>query len=387
MAFKPAAEIHIAQRVIGPGHPTYFIADVAANHDGDLDRAKALIHAAAEAGADAAKFQHFTADTIVSDYGFKALGLQQSHQASWGKSVYEVYEDASIDPEWTPILKETCDDAGIHFFTSPYSLELVDAIDPYVPAYKIGSGDITWDDILLHMATKGKPLLLATGASEMSEVERAMGVLLEKTADVVLMQCNTNYTGSPENFRHVNLNVLNTYAKQWPGIVLGLSDHTPGDATVLGAVALGTTVIEKHFTDDTSRPGPDHGFSMTPKTWSAMVTRTRELEAAPASGPDAALDIARGMLDATEGSTFDAALGSGEKHVEDNERETVVLQHRTVRITRDLTAGGELREEDLTILRPCPPGAISHIRLDKIIGRTTTRDLHAGEHLRWTDLE
>src|SRR4051794_20438087 len=118
-------EIEIAGRQIGPDHPTYFIADIAANHDGDLDRAKALIHRAAEAGADAAKFQHFKAASIVSDKGFRSLGGQQAHQSQWKKSVFEVYQDASVSLDWTPTLREACDQSGIAFFTSPYALDLV----------------------------------------------------------------------------------------------------------------------------------------------------------------------------------------------------------------------------------------------------------------------
>ena len=139
----PEPVLQIQDRKIGHHYPTYFVADIAANHDGDLERAKDLIYLSAEAGADAAKFQHFRAETIVSDYGFRNLGAQQSHQAAWRKSVFEVYKDASVSPDWTGTLKETCDKAGITFFTSPYAVDLVDHIDPHVPAYKSGSGDIT----------------------------------------------------------------------------------------------------------------------------------------------------------------------------------------------------------------------------------------------------
>ena len=169
----------IAGKHINSKQPTYFIADIAANHDGDLERAKSLIWMAKEAGADAAKFQHFTADTIVSDYGFRSMGSQQAHQSTWNKSVYEVYQAASVDLGWTPVLKETCDKAGIAFFTSPYAFELVDAVDPFVPAYKIGSGDITWLEIVRHIASKGKPYILATGASSIDEVDRAVKQLLK----------------------------------------------------------------------------------------------------------------------------------------------------------------------------------------------------------------
>lgn len=354
------SDLIIAGQRICASQPTYFIADIAANHDGDLERAKALIWLAKEAGADAAKFQHFKAETIVSDHGFRSMGTQQAHQSSWNKSVYEVYQDASVDLGWTPALKETCDKAGIAFFTSPYALELVDAIDSFVPAYKIGSGDITWLDIVRHIASKGKPYILATGASSMDEVDRAVQAGFQVNPQLALLQCNTNYTGSLENFRYIQLNVLRTYRAMYPEMVLGLSDHTPGHSCVLGAVALGARIIEKHFTDDCTRVGPDHKFSMDPATWREMVERTRELE---------------------------FALGNGIKRVEKNELETVVVQRRCLRTTSALSAGHQLRSEDLIPLRPCPADAVSPAEIKQIIGLTLRRSKQKGEHLTRLDLE
>lgn len=354
-----STRLDIGGNRIGLGYPTYFIADIAANHDGDLERAKHLIRLAAEAGADAAKFQHFRAETIVSDAGFQALGVQQSHQAKWAKSVFEVYRDASVDLAWTAALKETCDEAGIAFFTSPYAFDLVDAVDPYVPAYKIGSGDITWLEMIEYIAAKGKPCLLATGASTSEDVRRAVEAAQRINPCLALLQCNTNYTASRENFKYVRLNVLKTYREMYPDLVLGLSDHTPGHATVLGAVALGARIIEKHFTDDTRRIGPDHAFSMDPRTWREMVDRTRELE---------------------------LSLGTGVKKVEDNERETVVLQRRAIRLRSDLTAGTQLAREHLSPLRPCPADAVSPSDLAMVVGTTLRQSMKAGEYLRWNDL-
>ena len=333
---------------------------MAANHDGDLERAKELIRLAAEAGADAAKFQNFLAATIVSDHGFRALGGQQSHQASWRKSVYEVYDAAALPVEWTETLRDTCAEAGIDYLTAPYDLALVDRLAPYVCAWKLGSGDITWHDNIEMLAASGKPLLIATGASDMNEVRMAMDVARRHTNDLVLMQCNTNYTASVENFRHVALNVLKTYADAFPDVVLGLSDHTPGPATVLGAVTLGARVIEKHFTDDTGREGPDHKFSMDPAGWREMVDRTRELE---------------------------AALGPSEKCVMDNERETVVLQRRAVRTARAIAAGEVLTAADLTVLRPCPGDALPPYRMHEVVGRATRADLEAGACVRPADVQ
>ncbi len=357
--YAPSREIRIQNKVIGPNHPTYFIADIAANHDGDIERAKDLIYLAAEAGADAAKFQHFKAETIVSDYGFKALGGQKSHQAKWKKSVFEVYQDASVSLDWTSILKDTCDKAKITFFTSPYAFDLVDHVDPYVPAYKIGSGDITWIEMIEYIAAKKKPYILASGASTMDDVHRAVSAALRINPSFALMQCNTNYTASLDNFKYIQLNVLRTYREMYPEMILGLSDHTPGHATVLGAIALGARVIEKHFTDDTSRTGPDHAFSMDPRTWREMVDRSRELE---------------------------MALGTGVKVVEQNERETVILQRRAIRLKCDVPAGTELQREHLTVLRPCPEDGLPPYHLGKVIGRSVRRAMKAGEHVRWADL-
>ncbi len=356
----PNSTLEINNKKIGRYFPTYFVADIAANHDGDLARAVDLIYLAAEAGADAAKFQHFKAETIVSDYGFKNLGGRQSHQASWNKSVFDVYKSASVNLDWTNILKETSDKAGIAFFTSPYALDLVDYIDPYVPAYKIGSGDITWIEMVKYIASKQKPYLLATGASTLDEVHRAVSAGLEINSRMCLMQCNTNYTASLENFKYVQLNVLRTYHEMYPEMILGLSDHTPGHSTVLGAVALGARMIEKHFTDDLNRAGPDHSFSMDFKAWREMVNSTRELE---------------------------NALGLGVKEVEDNEKDTVVLQRRAIRTAVNISSGTLLRREHLTVLRPCPKDALSPFLMDECIGKRVRRDINTGEHLKWTDLE
>jgi sialic acid synthase SpsE len=141
-------EIKIDNRLIGPGHPTYFIADIAANHDGDLDRALLLIRLAKEAGADAAKFQNFQAAKIVSDYGFSHMNSQVSHQATWKKSVFQVYKEASVPFDWPPVLKVECNKIGIEFLTSPYDYEAIEAVDPYLPAFKIGSGEIDWIETL-----------------------------------------------------------------------------------------------------------------------------------------------------------------------------------------------------------------------------------------------
>ena len=297
--------------------PTYFIADIGANHDGSLARAKKLIRLAKLAGADAAKFQHFSAKTIVSDVGFKKLKNLKSHQSKWKKSVFSVYQAASINKKWTKILKKFCDKIDIEFMTSPYSMEIVDEINPYVNVIKIGSGDITWIDIIKKIASKKKLGIIATGASNFKEVETAVKEYLKINQSLVLMQCNTNYTGDLENIKYSNLNVINKFKKKFPKVVLGLSDHTFGHVTVLGAVMLGARVIEKHFTDSNDREGPDHKFSMNPSSWREMILRTRELE---------------------------KALGDQDKVIMKNEKETVVLQRRAIRAKKKIKCNEQERD-------------------------------------------
>ena len=346
--------IRIGQRLLALDQPSYFIADIAANHDGDLARAKDLIWLAKAAGADCAKFQHFKADKIVSDRGFRSLGSQQSHQAAWTKPVFEVYRQYELNREWNVELVATARAAHIDFMTTPYDDEAVDSVNAFVPAWKIGSGDITFVSFIERVARTGKPLMLATGASSQADVDRAVQAVLAVNRQLVLMQCNTNYTGALENFVHINLNVLKTYALRYPGLLLGLSDHSPGHATVLGAIALGARAIEKHFTDDNGRQGPDHGFAMNPRAWREMVQRSRELE---------------------------AALGDGVKRVEANEAQTAVLQQRCLRATRDLPAGHVLAAHDLEALRPAPDGAARPYELPQLLGRRLASALQAGDAL------
>lgn len=350
--------IKLGNNKVGVGHPLYFIADIAANHDGDIQRAFKLIEIAKEVGADAAKFQNFKAKTIVSQKGFDQLGGQFSHQSSWKKSVYQVYDDASVSYEWTQKLKEKCDDVGIEYFTSPYDFDSVDHVDPFLNVYKIGSGDISWLEIIKYIAQKDKPVLLATGASTLDDVKRAMTVLESHISDVVLMQCNTNYTAAHENFKYINLNVLKTYKQLYPNVVLGLSDHTHGHATVLGAIALGAHVFEKHFTDDNSRGGPDHKFAMNPITWKTMVKNANELY---------------------------LSMGDGIKQVEENELETVIVQRRALRYNNNLPAGHIITNQDIIAVRPMPGNGIPPYEKIKLIGKALDKQVFADELTKWED--
>jgi N-acetylneuraminate synthase len=321
--------------------PTYFIADIAANHDGSLNRALELIRLCAEAGANAAKFQNFKAETIVSSKGFADLGAKLTHQASWDKDVFQVYKEAELPLEWTEDLIAECEKNRIDYFTAPYDLDYIDYFADKMSYFKIGSGDITWRESIERIALHGKPILLATGASNLEEVKRTVSLIESANIPYVLMQCNTNYTGQEDNFDYLNLLALEEFKREFPKAVLGLSDHSRGHVAVIGAVALGARVVEKHFTDDTTRNGPDHAFSLDPEKWKRMVNDTRILE---------------------------RTLGTGIKKVEPNEIDARVVQRRCLRFASDLDAGHTLTRNDLVSLRPAPMDSVDPFQIEKFIG-------------------
>ncbi len=349
-------DIKIGDKTIGLNHPTYFIADIGSNHEGSLERALTLIDLAAESGANAAKFQHHRADMRDSDYGYQNLG-QLSHQANWDGSVYEICKKAETPWDWTPKLAERCEQAGIHFFSTPYDLEAIEMLDPFSPAHKIGSGDITYTDMLKEVAKKGKPILLATGASTMRDVERAVNTIKEirpSDSEIILMQCNTNYTAADENYDNLNIRAIETYKKRFPSVALGLSDHTQDESIIVGAVTLGARTIERHFTDDTTRSGPDHAFAMDPAHWKRMVEATRTLE---------------------------RALGNGVKELQPNEQETVVVQRRCLRATQNIPKGTTITEDMLMAMRPAPEESIKPFDKFRVMGTTAIQDIPKGDYL------
>jgi len=341
----------IGRNFISKTSPVYFIADIAANHDGNLDRAKKLIRLCAKAGANAAKFQHFKAKTIISQRGFDKVG-KITHQSKWNKSVYEVYNKASINFKWTSELKKECKKNGIDFLTSPYDLDYVDQLEKYICAYKIGSGDITWLEILKKISKKQLPVIIASGAATLEEVKQAIKTIIANNKKIVLMQCNTNYTNSIENYHYVNLNVLTSYKRIFGDkVILGLSDHTQGHVTVLGAVALGAKVIEKHFTDDNNRNGPDHAFSMNFKTWKSMVEDTRSLE---------------------------KALGDGIKKIEKNEIQSSLIQKRSIYAINDIKKN-QVFKNNITVLRPALKNHLPANKLSWLKNRKAKKDIKKGE--------
>lgn len=340
------------------------IADIGANHDGCLSKAIDLIYLAAESGADVAKFQNFRAETIVSDSAFRRLGRSGTHQDSWKQSVFEVYKNASMPLEWVEDLASSCTEAGIEFMTSVYDLDLLDYVNSYVSAYKIGSGDVTFHEMLRRTATFGKPMIIATGASTSNQVERAVEIVrLEGCKELALLQCNTNYSGEDQaNIACLNLNVLDEYRDRYPDVVLGLSDHTRSEETVVAAVAKGCRIIERHFTADQNLAGPDHGFACAPRDFIKM----RELA-------DKTLTL----------------LGTGGKKIETNEFESSVVQRRALRARSNLAVGHVIEKEDVIALRPCGPGELlpTDENMSSLVGKVLNRELKAHDAFELEALE
>ena len=274
---------------------------------------------------------------------------------SWGRTVSEVFRDVEFSMEWHQEIADYCKSTGIDFSTSPYFKEAVDlCADMKLPFIKIGSGEITWLEMIDYAASIGIPVMLATGDATMSEIDEAVRTI-EKTGnkDLVLMQCITNY---PSKIESANVNVLKTYQNAF-GCLTGYSDHSPGHVVALASVVLGGRVVEKHFTLDKTDKGPDHPHSMEPKEFKFMVDSIREVE---------------------------RAMGSTCKEVVAEESETVLVQRRCLYAKRDLKKGQIITSDDLDVLRPALgiPPKFKYT----LIGKTVNKDIPARDPIFWEDL-
>lgn len=354
MGLRFPKEISIGSRMIGEGHPSYIIAEIGANFDHNIEKAKRLILAAKECGADCAKFQSFLSEKIVSGKGFARMQLKGVH-GSWNKPVDEVFKAAEFPREWHKEIAEYCNEIGIDFSTSPYDFEAVDLADELnVPFIKIGSGDITWLEMLEYIAKKNRPVFLATGDSTLSEIDEAIRII-EATGnnDIVLMQCITNY---PSKIESANINVLKTYQTAY-NILTGYSDHSHGPVVALGSIALGAVVIEKHFTLDKNDAGPDHPHSMDVNEFKIMVDYIRELE---------------------------AAMGTARKEVVEEESETVIVQRRSLYARNDISEGKTITKDDIIELRPAL-GILPKYK-NLVIGKKAAKGIEKYQPIFWDDI-
>lgn len=344
--------IKIGKKTIGASNSTsYIIAEIGSNFDGSFVKAKKMIQLAKKSGADAAKFQSFTTEKILSRKGFEN---KLAFQSKWNKPVWDVYKKAELPLSWLSDLNKYCKKIGIDFLSSPYHFEAVDELVKLgVSAIKLGSGEITNLEFLKYVGKTKKPIFLATGASTLNEVSVAVKAI-ESTGNnkIILMQTITQY---PSPIEEANLRVLQTFQKRF-GYNVGYSDHSPSETVVLGSIALGACVIEKHFTDNPKLKGPDHPHSMDPTKFKEMVEKIRYLE---------------------------KALGDGVKKVESSEKETRVIQRRGIWTTTEIKKGSKFNLNNITPLRPALGVSASY--LSKIIGKKAKKNFIAFEPIKRND--
>jgi len=340
----------IGGRRIGPGEPVFVIAEAGVNHDGDLDRARGLVDAAADAGAGAVKFQTFAADRLVTreapqaEYQARGMGRRTSQ--------YEMLKRLELSRSDHAVLVDHCHERGIPFLSSPFDEGSADLLEEFdVPAFKIGSGELTNLPLLQHVARKGRPMIVSTGMASLEEVEGAV-VAIRAAGDppLILLHCVSGYPALPEE---VNLRAMDTMRREF-GVPVGYSDHTRGIDISLAAVALGACVIEKHFTLDRSLTGPDHQVSVEPEELASLIQ-----------------GIAAVQL----------ALGTGRKVAVDREREIAAVARKSLVAAVDIAAGTVIEDEMLAVLRPgngLPPA-----RRGVVVGCSAGIDIPAGTPITW----
>ncbi len=338
--------IKIGRHVIGSDNPCFVIAEAGVNHNGDGQLAHQLIDAAADAGADAIKFQTYRTEDIVTNDAPKAE--YQKRTTANEESQWEMLVKLELNLEIYPELKTHATERGLIFMSTPFDYFSVDFLDNLgVPAFKVPSGEITHVGLLRHIAAKGKPIIMSTGMSTLVEVEEAIGQLRSAGAgDICLLHCTSNYPTSPED---VNLRAMNTL-RDVCQVPVGLSDHTQGFEVALAAVALGASVIEKHLTLDHQLEGPDHLASMEPAEFAAMVKSLRNIE---------------------------AAMGSPVKAPCASESGVAQVARRSLVAAKDLPKGTILCITDIVIKRPgtgLPPAS-----LPTLVGKTLFRPLSKGQ--------
>jgi len=333
----------------------FVIAEIGSNHNRDLDEAHRLIAASAEAGADAAKFQTYAADTLYSRRAPR-LSEMASFPGDDGRvTPHEMIAALELPREWHGELAAHCRELGIEFMSTPFDLDAVAELDPLVDRHKLASTDLTNRPLVQACAATGKPLVLSTGLAFLGEVEEALGWVWEVDASlpVTLLHCTTQY---PTPFAEVNLRAMGTLGGAL-GCPVGLSDHSLGIEVPVAAAALGATMLEKHVTGDRAHPGPDHRFALEPDELVAMVRAIRNVE---------------------------AALGSPRKRPLASELENRLLARRSLHVAVSLPAGAPIEAAHLAILRPGT--GIRPADAGLVVGRRLTRALEAGEPLTWDAL-
>ena len=323
----------------------YIIAEAGVNHKGDINLAYKLVDAAKAAGVDCIKFQTFKSENLVSHTAQKA---EYQKAATGDSSQQDMLKQLELSFGEFVSLKEYCDRKGICFLSTPFDFESIEFLNSIeMPFWKIPSGEVTNYPYLVALAKTGKPVVMSTGMCEMREIEDAIAVLRENGAsDIKLLHCNTEY---PTPYEDVNLRAMKTLRDAF-GVEVGYSDHTKGIEVPIAAVAMGASVIEKHFTLDRNMEGPDHKASLEPQELKQMVDSIRHIE---------------------------AALGSGDKKPSPSEKKNMAVARKSIVAAARIKAGDILTEENITVKRP--GNGICPMRWKEVLGTRAVRDFEEDE--------
>ncbi len=339
------AEVMLGTRPIGQGAPALLVAELSGNHNGDLQRAKEILAAAAEAGADAVKLQTYTADTITMDVDNEYFRIADGPWA--GRRLYELYDQAHTPWDWHYELFTEAERLGLLCFSSPFDPTSVDFLEELdCPCYKVASFEVVDIPLLRRIAATGKPVIMSTGMASTDEIDRAVAVLRSGACPLVLLACVSAYPAAAEDLKLRNIPWL---AERFR-CPAGLSDHSAGHLAAVAAVALGATVIEKHLTLRRADGGPDSAFSMEPAEFAELVSAVRTVETALAQG---------------------VVQGPGIS-------ETANLQFRkSIFVARDIAQGAVIGPQDLRVVRP--GFGASPDTLDAVLGTVARRSYRRGE--------
>ena len=343
-------EIVIGSRTVGTGRPTYVVAEMSANHNQDLDRAKAIVRAAHEAGADAIKLQTYTPDMMTIDCANEHFRIGPG--TAWeGDTLYDLYRRAATPWEWHPALRDLALELGLDFFSTPFDGSAVRFLEELgVPAYKVASFEITDVELLGRIGATGKPVIMSTGMATLDEIEEAVQTLRGAGAGgLALLKCTSAYPAPVED---INLRTIPHLAAAF-NVPVGLSDHTLGIEVAVSAVALGATIIEKHLTLSRDDPTPDAGFSLEPNEFRMMSAAVRNCE---------------------------KALGGIVYGVAEAERRSAVFR-RSLFAVEDIAEGAPFSEKNVRSIRP---GSGLHPRyLKDVLGRRARHPIARGTPLSW----
>jgi len=333
------------------GNRVQIIAEAGVNHNGSLELAKQLVEAAAKAGADAVKFQTFTADNLVSKQAPKAE--YQTQTTNQDESQYEMLKRLELDLDAHKALLQHCLEKGVEFLSTPFDLKSIELLDNLgLKTFKIGSGEITNLPYLRKIGGLGKKIILSTGMADLGEIEDALEVLEQAGTPwdkITVLHCNTEY---PTPMQDVNLRAMQTIAAAFPGLQVGYSDHTLGIEVPIAAAAMGARILEKHFTLDKTMEGPDHKASLEPGDLAAMVQAVRNIE---------------------------LAMGTGGKRPSPSELPNKATVRKSIVANQDIHKGEAIRPEMLGVKRP--GNGISPMLWDQVLGKVAEKDFQADEQI------